>query len=275
MGEVRAIRPAPEEKTEPLGVKRTGAILTLTLANPPANALSLDLLARLQHVLDGAAEDKGVRVVVIEASGKLFSGGHDLKEMTARRADADGGRAFIEKTFAACTAMMLSIVRLPKPVIAKVDGIATAAGCQLVASCDLAIASDRARFGVNGIDVGLFCHTPAVALSRKVKPKHAMEMLLTGEMIDAVTAREFGLVNRVVPPEYLDQIVEKYAQTIAAKSPTAVRMGKETFYRQIEIGLDEAYGHAGRAIVDNMMAGDAVEGIAAFMEKRPPVWSGE
>src|SRR5690606_21144589 len=164
---------------------------------------------------------------------------------------------------------------LPQPVIAAVDGIATAAGCQIVASCDLAIATDRSRFGVNGIDVGLFCTTPAVALSRKVKPKHAMEMLLTGEMIDAATAREFGLVNRVVPPEYLGQIVGKYADTIAAKSPTAVRMGKEAFYRQAEMGLADAYDYAAGVMVENMLARDAVEGIDAFIGKRKPQWSGE
>ena len=171
--------------------------------------------------------------------------------------------------------MMQAIVGLPKPVIAAVDGIATAAGCQLVASCDLAIATDRSRFGVNGIDVGLFCSTPAVALSRKVKPKHAMEMLLTGEMIDAATAREFGLVNRVVPPDYLNQIVDKYAQTIAAKSPTAVRMGKLAFYAQVEMGLADAYEHSSRVIVENMLAGDAKEGIDAFFGKRKPEWTGE
>jgi enoyl-CoA hydratase/carnithine racemase len=160
-------------------------------------------------------------------------------------------------------------------VIAAVDGIATAAGCQLVASCDLAIATDRSRFGVNGIDVGLFCSTPAVALSRKIKPKHAMEMLLTGEMVDAATAREFGLVNRVVPPEYLNQIVDKYAQTIAAKSPLAVRMGKQAFYAQAEMGLEDAYDHTTRVIVDNMLAGDAKEGIDAFFGKRKPEWTGD
>jgi enoyl-CoA hydratase/carnithine racemase len=250
-------------------------VLRLTMANPPANALSLALIAALQAELDRARDDKAVRVIVLAASGKLFSGGHDLKEMTAHRADDDGGRGFFEKTFAVCSAMMQSIVRHPKPVIAQVDGIATAAGCQLVASCDLAIVSDRSRFGVNGIDVGLFCTTPAVALSRKVKPKHAMEMLLTGEMIDAATAREFGLVNRVVPPEYLDQVVTKYAQTIAAKSPLAVRMGKQAFYAQLERPLAEAYDLASDAMVENMLGHDAEEGIGAFIEKRKPEWRGE
>ena len=263
------------EATGPLMVSAADGVLRLTLANPPANALSLELIAALQDALDAAREDASVRVVVIAASGKLFSGGHDLKQMTAHRGDADGGRAFFERTFSCCSRMMQTIVGLPKPVIAAVDGIATAAGCQLVASCDLAIATDRSRFGVNGIDVGLFCSTPAVALSRKIKPKHAMEMLLTGEMVDAATAREFGLVNRVVPQEYLDQIVDKYAETIAAKSLTALRMGKQAFYAQAEMGLADAYEHTTRVIVDNMLAADAKEGIDAFFGKRKPEWTGE
>jgi enoyl-CoA hydratase/carnithine racemase len=266
----------PTERTRPF-VERAldGGVLRLTMANPPANALSLDMIAALAAEFEAAAADGEIRVVILAASGKLFSGGHDLKELTAHRGDPDGGRAFFQRTFDACTAMMLSIVRMPKPVIAQIDGIATAAGCQLVASCDLAIASDRAMFGVNGIDVGLFCSTPAVALSRKVKPKHAMEMLLTGEMIDAVTAREFGLVNRVVPPEYLNQIVTKYAQTIASKSPSALRMGKQAFYAQAEMGVEAAYEHAGRVMVENLMSADAAEGIDAFIAKRKPTWTGE
>lgn len=274
MAEVVAIR-GERESGALVTADREGGVLRLTLANPPANALSLATIAALQEALDAAAADRAVRVVVVAASGKLFSGGHDLKEMTAHRGDADGGRAFFERTFSDCSRMMQTIVGLPKPVIAAVDGIATAAGCQLVASCDLAIASDRSRFGVNGIDVGLFCSTPAVALSRKVKPKHAMEMLLTGEMIDAATAREFGLVNRVVPPEYLNQVVDKYAATIAAKSPTAVHLGKQAFYAQLEMGLADAYEHTSRVIVDNMLSGDAKEGIGAFMDKRKPEWTGE
>jgi enoyl-CoA hydratase/carnithine racemase len=249
-----------------------GGVLRLTLANPPANALSMATMAALQDAFDAARDDEAVRVVILKSGAKLFSGGHDLKEMQSHRGDADGGRAFFEETFATCSRLMQSIVALPKPVIAAIDGIATAAGCQLVASCDLAIATDRSTFGVNGIDVGLFCHTPAVALSRKVKPKHAMEMLLTGEMIDAATAREFGLINRVVPAEYLDAIVKKYADTIAAKSPVAIAMGKRSFYAQLEMGLADAYEHASRAIVDNMMAADAKEGIDAFIAKRKPEW---
>ena len=274
MAEIVAIR-GEQEDASLVRREYEGGVARLVLNNPPANALSLAMIAALQEALDDCAADRSVRVVVLASAGKLFSGGHDLKEMTAHRTDADGGRAFFERTFSQCSRMMQTIVSLPKPVIAAVDGIATAAGCQLVASCDLAIASDRSRFGVNGIDVGLFCSTPAVALSRKVKPKHAMEMLLTGEMIDAATAREFGLVNRVVPPEYLGQIVDKYAATIAAKSPAALRLGKQAFYAQLEMGLADAYEHTTRVIVDNMLGADAKEGIDAFIGKRKPEWTGE
>jgi enoyl-CoA hydratase/carnithine racemase len=259
----------------PLLVERRQGILVLTLANPPANALSMEAMAALQGELDRARDDASVRVVVIAAAGKLFCAGHDLKEMTAHRTDADKGRAYFEKTFATCSRLMQSVVSLPKPVIAAVDGIATAAGCQLVACCDLAIATDRATFGVNGIDVGLFCTTPSVALSRNISRKQAMEMLLTGEMIDAKTARDYGLVNRVVPPEYLNQIVNKYAETIAAKSPAAVRMGKKGFYEQAGLGLADAYAGASRVMVENMLTHDAEEGIAAFIGKREPRWTGE
>lgn len=273
MAEILAMRRV--EPQGPVIAVLSQGILRLTLANPPANALSLATIAALQAELDRVREEKAVRVVVIAGSGKLFSAGHDLKEMTAHRSDADKGRAFFERTFSACSTMMQAIVALPKPVIAEVDGIATAAGCQLVATCDLAIASDQSRFGVNGIDVGLFCTTPGVALARGLKPKHAMEMLLTGEMVDASTAREFGLVNRVVPREYLAQIVSKYAQTIAAKSPSAVRIGKEAFYRQSQMNLADAYDYASRVIVDNMLSGDACEGIDAFFHKRKPEWRDE
>ena len=213
-----------------------------------------------------------VRAVVIAGSGKLFSAGHDLKEMTAHRRDTDGGRAFFEQAFATCSRLMQSIVELPKPVIAEVDGIATAAGCQLVATCDLAIASDRSRFGVNGIDVGLFCSTPAVALTRNVTMKRAMEMLLTGEMIDAATALEFGLVNRVVPKEALTDTVVEMARTIAAKSPEAVAFGKKAVREQAGLSLADAYASASKVMVKNMLAADCEEGIRAFFEKREPVW---
>ena len=238
------------------------------LENPPANALSIHVMEMLQGELEAASRTEAIRVIVIAASGKLFSAGHDLKEMTLHRSDADGGRQFFTDTFALCSRLMQSIVNHPKPVIAEVDGLATAAGCQLVASCDLAIASDRARFGVNGIDVGLFCSTPAVALTRNVGRKRAMEMLLTGEMIDAATALDFGLVNRVVPSESLRQAVDDLAAAIAAKSPTAVTLGKQAVAGQVGMNLADAYEHASRVMVENMLAADAKEGIGAFLEKR-------
>jgi enoyl-CoA hydratase/carnithine racemase len=259
------------EAAEPAASLESG-ILRITLNNPPANLLSLEVMHDIQAELDRARDDSAVRVIVIAAAGKMFCAGHDLKQMAAHRADADGGKAYFEKTFDTCSRLMQSIVHHPKPIIAEVDGVATAAGCQLVASCDLAIASDQATFGVNGINVGLFCTTPGVALVRGLKPKHAIEMLLTGEMIDAATAKDFGLVNRVVPGEYLTQIVNKYAQTIASKSPSTLKLGKEAFYKQAEMGLAEAYDYASRVMVENLLAADAKEGIAAFIEKRKPKW---
>lgn len=244
----------------------------LTLRNPPANALSIEVMGSLLTELQAADNDQAVRVVVIAAGGKLFSGGHDLKQMTAHRSDSDRGRAFFDQTFTLCSRLMQSIVEHPKPVIAEVDGVATAAGCQLVASCDLAVASDRSKFGVNGIDVGLFCATPAVALTRNITAKRAMEMLLTGEMIDAARALEFGLLNRVVPSERLAEIVDSIADTIAAKSPFAVKLGKQAVRRQAGLNLAQAYERASAAIVENMLAADAEEGISAFFDKRPPTW---
>jgi enoyl-CoA hydratase/carnithine racemase len=258
-----------------IGTERQDAVLRLTLRNPPANVLSVEVMESLQAELDAARDDRAVRVIVLAAAGKLFSAGHDLKEMTSHRADADRGRGFFEHVFALCSRLMQSIVDHPKPVIAEVDGIATAAGCQLVASCDLAFASDRSTFGVNGIDVGLFCATPAVALTRNVSRKRAMEMLLTGEMIDAATALEFGLVNRVVSRESLTDAVSSMAGTIAAKSPLAVKLGKQAVTRQAGMSLAEAYECTSRVMVENMLATDAEEGIAAFLEKRRPTWRGE
>ena len=226
----------------------------------------------LRTELDAARDDESVRVIVIAGSGKLFSAGHDLKEMTAHRADADRGQAFFEQTFALCARLMQAIADHPRPVIAEVAGIATAAGCQLVASCDLAIASEQARFGVNGIDVGLFCTTPAVALTRAISPKRAMEMLLTGAMIDAATALEFGLVNRVVPSASLRDAVNECAATIAVNSPLAIKLGKQAVRKQAAMNLAEAYECASRVMVENMLAADAEEGISAFFEKRPPTW---
>jgi enoyl-CoA hydratase/carnithine racemase len=250
-----------------------GGVLRLTLNHPPANALSVELMEALQAALDAARDDSATRVIVIAASGKLFSAGHDLKQMTSHRGDPDAGEAYFEHTFALCSRLMQSIVEHPKPVIAEVDGLATAAGCQLVASCDLVFASEKARFGVNGIDVGLFCSTPAVALTRSISTKRAMEMLLTGEMIDAATALEFGLVNRVVPSEALSETVNATAQTIVAKSPFAVKLGKRVVREQRSLGLAEAYGCASRVMVENMLSADAEEGISAFIEKRRPKWS--
>ncbi len=195
--------------------------------------------------------------------------------MTTHRADPDRGRAFFEKTMRLCADLMLKIAHLPKPVIAEVDGLATAAGCQLVASCDLAICTDTSTFCTPGVNIGLFCSTPMVAVSRAAHRKQAMEMLLTGETIDASTAKDFGLVNRIVPRQYLAQVVDKYASVIASKSPLTLKIGKEAFYRQIDMSLEEAYDYAARVMVDNMLARDAAEGIGAFLDKRHPTWTGE
>ncbi len=273
MGDVLALKTA--ELSGPVATAASAGVMRITLANPPANALSIATLEALRDALAAARDDNSVRVIVIAAAGKLFCAGHDLKEMTAARKDADRGRAFFERTMRLCAEIMLAIVRHPKPVIAEVDGLATAAGCQLVASCDLAIASEEAAFCTPGVNIGLFCSTPMVALSRNVSRKQAMEMLLTGETIDAKTAREFGLVNRVVPRQYLNQVVTKYAETIVSKSPLTLKTGKEAFYRQAEMGLAEAYDYSVRVMVENMLARDAEEGIGAFIDKRKPEWTGE
>ncbi len=246
-------------------------IATLTLNRPRHyNALSVALMAALQGELDAIREDRSVRIVVIEGAGKGFCAGHDLKEIRA-----GGGRAFFESVFAQCSRLMVSLTKLPQPVIAKVHGIATAAGCQLVASCDLAVAAADARFGTPGVNIGLFCSTPMVALSRAVPRKQAMEMLLGGEMIDAATAAGCGLINRAVPPAELDAAVGELAGRIVGKSPLTLKIGKEAFYRQIELGLEEAYAYASEVMTLNMLARDAEEGIDAFIEKRPPVWQGK
>lgn len=266
------------KKQQPAGLvvaSRANGILRLTLSNPPANALSIAMMEALRAELEAAGQDREVRVVVLAASGKLFSAGHDLKEISAHRGDGDRGRSFFEETMRLCADLMQTIVRLPKPVIAEVEGLATAAGCQLVASCDLAICTDTATFCTPGVNIGLFCSTPMVALSRNVHRKQAMEMLLTGETIDASTAREFGLVNRIVPKQYLRQVIDKYAATIASKSSLTVKIGKEAFYRQLEMPLAEAYDYTARVMVENMMARDAEEGIGAFLEKRSPEWKDE
>lgn len=259
----------------PVVVQRAPSLTRIVISAPPANALSLAVMDALLAALAEAAADSTNRVVVIAGEGKVFSAGHDLKEMTAHRGDPDGGREFFAVTMQKCAELMQAIVRHPSPVIAEVNGMATAAGCQLVASCDLAIASEEAQFCTPGVNIGLFCSTPMVALSRNLSPKHAMEMLLTGETIDARSAREFGLVNRVVPPEYLGTVVGKYATTIAAKSAYTVRTGKQAFYRQAEMGLADAYAYTAEVMVENMLARDAEEGIGAFLEKRKPEWTHE
>jgi len=243
-------------------------ICTLTLNRPAArNALSVALMGALQDALDAVARDAKVKVVVIAANGPGFCAGHDLREMRA-----NPGRQYYERVFAQCSKLMVSVVKLPKPVIARIHGIATAAGCQLVASCDLAVAADDARFATPGVNIGLFCSTPMVALSRAVGRKPAMEMLLTGDMIDAAEARRLGLVNRVVAPSSLAAETDKLAREIAAKSPLVLKIGKEAFYRQAELGLDAAYAYTSEVMVTNMLARDAEEGIDAFLQKRAPKW---
>jgi enoyl-CoA hydratase/carnithine racemase len=264
-----AAKPAPLLELQRL----EGTILVLTLARPQArNALSEAMLAALQSSIDAAAADASVRAVVIAGKGPAFSAGHDLRELTRHRGDPDGGRAFTERLMGACSALMLSIVRAPKPVIAAVEGVATAAGCQLVATCDLAVASEDARFATPGVNIGLFCSTPMVALSRNVPRKRAMEMLLLGDMLSARAAAEAGLVNRVVAPGAVLEAALGLARTVASKPPVTVAMGKEAFYRQAEMGLAEAYDYAGRVMIENMMLAESREGIGAFLDKRTPDW---
>ena len=243
-------------------------VLRLTLNRPDArNALSVALMSALLEALARAATDPQARVVVIAGAGPAFCAGHDLREMRA-----DQRRETYERLFAQCSELMLAIVRLPKPVIAEVHGVATAAGCQLVATCDLAVAAEDARFATPGVNIGLFCSTPMVALTRAVGRKAAMEMLLTGEPVDAVTARAIGLVNRVVPREGLRDAVDALALEIAGKSAVTVALGKEAFYRQAELDLAAAYRYAAEVMTTNMLARDAGEGIDAFLAKRAPVW---
>ena len=256
--------------------ERRDAIAILTLTRPAArNSLSLDMLAALQAAIDRLSVDRGVSAVVIAATGPAFSAGHDLKELAAHRADDDRGRAFYRLTMDRCAAVMTSILRAPKPFIAAVEGVATAAGCQLVATCDLAVAGAAARFATPGVNIGLFCSTPMVALSRNVPRKRAMEMLLLGEMIDAQSAADYGLVNRVVAEGAALDAALEVARTIAAKSPAVVAIGKEAFYAQLELPVADAYAYASEVMVRNMMHRDAAEGIGAFIEKRPPDWKGD
>jgi enoyl-CoA hydratase/carnithine racemase len=264
--------PSHPEVAAPLVLKsEAGGVVTLTLNRPQQfNSLSDALLAELQGALDAIAADESARVVVIAGAGKAFCAGHDLKEMRA-----NPSKEYQKGLFERCSRMMLTLTRLPQPVIARVHGIATAAGCQLVAMCDLAVAAREARFAVSGVNLGLFCSTPSVGLARNLGRKQAMEMLLTGEFIDAETARERGLVNRVVDAGALDAEIAKLAASIVAKTPVAIRLGKEMFYRQVELGLGDAYAYASEVMACNMMTADAQEGIDAFIAKRPPVWRGE
>lgn len=249
---------------------KESGVVTLTLNRPKQfNALSVELLSALQAELDSIAQDDTIRVMVIQATGKAFCAGHNLKQM---RAHSDA--AFHRALFQQCSKMMLTINRMPQVVIAKVQGIATAAGCQLVAACDLAVTADSARFATPGINVGLFCSTPAVAVSRNLPRKQAFEMLITGEFIDPHTALQYGLINRVSAAEQLDQTLQSLITAITAKSPVAVRTGKDMFYKQLSMNIEDAYDYASEVMTGNMMVDDVGEGIDAFIEKRQAVWKG-
>jgi enoyl-CoA hydratase/carnithine racemase len=264
---------APTPQPPILLQENVGSIRLLTLNRPAArNSLSEGLIAELHGALKEIHDDNSIRGVVIAANGPAFSAGHDMKELTERRSDADRGRAYFGQIMNACSAMMQAIVLLPKPVVAAVQGIATAAGCQLVASCDLAVASEAAGFATPGVDIGLFCSTPMVALSRNIPRKQAMEMLLTGEPISAATAKNIGLVNRVVAAGTERDAAIALAQKVALKSAYTVKLGKEAFYRQAEMSLADAYRYTAEVMTENMMARDAEEGIGAFIEKREPKW---
>jgi len=260
---------APNETILPILLRDDrGGVATLTLNRPAQfNSLSEELLGEMQNALDAIAADTSVRAVVIAGAGKAFCAGHDLKQMRANHS-----KAYMQKLFKQCGRMMMKITEMPQPVIARVHGIATAAGCQLVAMCDLAVAAQEAKFAVSGINLGLFCSTPSVALARGMGRKQAMEMLLTGEFIDAAEAQRRGLVNRVVALDQLDAEIARLTDSICAKSAVAVGMGKQLFYRQLEMGLEGAYQLASETMACNMMAEDAGAGIDAFMEKRKPEW---
>jgi len=250
-----------------------GQVALLTLNRPETrNCLSEEMIAALHAAIGEIGGSDAVRAIVITGAGSAFSSGHDLKEMTAHRSDPDRGRAYFAKIMNACSQMMLAIVRSPKPVIAAVNGIATAAGCQLVASCDLAVASQDARFATPGVNIGLFCSTPMVALSRNVSRKAAMAMLLLGDMVGAAEAKELGLVNRVVEPDETVNAAIELGRKIAEKPKATLKIGKEAFYRQLEMPLDEAYAYASTVMVENMLHAEAEEGIGAFLEKRQPSW---
>jgi len=261
--------PAPP----PVLADEQDGVLTLTLNRPAArNPLSQAMMRALQLALDEAADTPAARVIIIAANGPVFSAGHDLKEMTSYRSDGDHGLARYREIFTQCSHLMQTIVRHPRPVIAQVQGTATAAGCQLVASCDLALASSDAKFATPGVNIGLFCSTPMVALSRAVPRKFAMEMLLTGQPISADHAERIGLINRVVAPGELERETRALAQSIARKPAATLKMGKLAFQHQLELGLTNAYDYVGEVMVQNMLHAEAVEGICAFIEKRPPEW---
>ncbi len=251
----------------------TDAIAHLQLNTPDRlNALSDEMLAALQSELDALKEDRAIRAVILSGAGKAFCAGHDLKQMTAGRQAEDGGQAYFADLFQRCARVMMSIQSLPQPVIAQVHGIATAAGCQLVATCDMAVAAEGTRFGVNGVNIGLFCSTPMVALSRNIPRKQAFEMLTTGEFIEADRAAELGLINRVVPHDTLESETAALAEKIAAKLGSAVKIGKQAFYQQLQMPLDQAYAYTGGVMAENMLFRETEEGISAFIEKRPPNW---
>jgi enoyl-CoA hydratase/carnithine racemase len=264
-----------DEPDEILLVEDRGPVRHLTLNRPGAlNALSDAMLAALQAQVDELPARTDIKAVVLKGAGKAFCAGHDLKEMQAGRQAEDGGAAYFADLFSRCGSVMTGLTRLPQPVIAQVHGIATAAGCQLVATCDMAVAAEGTRFGVNGVNIGLFCSTPMVALSRNISAKDAFEMLVTGGFKAAEEARTMGLINRVVPAGQEADAATELAETVASKLGAAVRIGKEAFYRQREMGLEEAYAYTGRVMVGNMMLRDTDEGITAFIEKRPPDWKG-
>lgn len=252
----------------------TGAVAHLRMNAPEKlNALSDAMLAALQTEFDALADDRSIRAIVLSGEGKAFCAGHDLKEMTAGRQAEDGGAAYFKDLFDRCARMMMSIQRLPQPVIAQVHGIATAAGCQLVASCDMAIAAEGTRFGVNGVNIGLFCSTPMVALTRNVPRKQAFEMLTTGQFIPATRAEAIGLINKVVPPEDLVRETATLAGMVADKLGAAVKIGKQAFYTQIDMPIAQAYDYTGDVMVQNMLYRDTAEGISAFLDKRHPEWN--
>lgn len=260
--------------TDLVELERRGVVAHLTMNSPGSlNALSDAMLAALKARFEQLADDAAVKAVVLKGAGKAFCAGHDLKEMQAGRAATDKGAAYFADLFARCAEVMQMIPALPQPVIAEVHGIATAAGCQLVASCDMAVAAEGTRFGVNGVNIGLFCSTPMVALTRNVPRKVAFEMLTTGEFIDTARAREVGLVNRVVPHDALDAEAARLAETVAAKLSAAVKIGKRAFYDQITLDLAAAYEHTAAVMVENMLWRDTAEGLQAFIEKRKPDWA--